>query len=99
MKTLREEFGGASKSRVMLIYDVWRTKGGTERVQVRTDYMDIEEVVSQYGDFIYDGWYTEGWFPEDGRTKASLWACATGERRVNPVLYDNWENGLGYKLD
>ena len=89
MKTLREEFKDAHNSVVMLIYDVWKKEGSTERTQVRLPYMPIEEVVEKYGDFISTGWYTEGW-TNDGRWKASLWAMADEERSVDPWLYKNW---------
>lgn len=89
MKTLREEFANANNSVVMLIFDVWKEKGSTERTQVRLPYMPIEEVVEKYGSFIYDGWYTEGW-TKYGRWKASLWAMADEQHRVNRELYENW---------
>ena len=90
MKTLREAYADAHNSVVMLIFDVWKEKGSTERTQVRLPYMPIEEVVEKYGDFYNTGvWYTEGW-TEDGRWKASLWAMADEERRVDPWLYENW---------
>lgn len=89
MKMLREAFADAHDSVVMLIFDVWKEKGSTERTQVRLPYMPIEEVVEKYGDFYYTGWYTEGW-TEDGRWKASLWAMADEERRVDPWMYENW---------
>lgn len=90
MKTLREAFTDAHNSVVMLIFDVWKEKGSTERTQVRLPYMPIEEVVEKYGDFYYTGvWYTEGWTAA-GRWKASLWAMADEERSVDPWLYKNW---------
>ena len=75
LETLRDKFEGSEKYRVSLIYDVWKEKGKPERTQVQTKYLDIEDVVKEFGDFIYEGWYTEGWF-DDGRIKASLWAIA-----------------------
>ena len=89
MKTLREAFADAHNSVVMLIFDVWKEKGSTERTQVRLPYMPIEEVVEKYGDFYYTGWYTEG-RTAAGRWKASLWAIADEERRVDPWLSENW---------
>ena len=89
LETLRDKFKDAHNSKVMLIYDVWKEKGGKERTQVRLPYMNIEEIVDKYGDFIYDGWYTEGW-TEDGKWKASLWAMADKEHRVDAELYENW---------
>lgn len=95
LETLRDRFGTAHQSRVMLIYDVWKEKGKTERTQVRTPYMNIEDIVKEFGDFIYGGWYTEGWF-DDGRIKASLWAIPDDEHSIDPVLYENWKSGRGY---
>lgn len=89
MKTLRETYAGCNNTVVMLIFDVWKEKGSTERTQVRLPYMPIEEIVEKYGDFYYTGWYTEGW-TEDGRWKASLWAMADKDRRVDPWMYENW---------
>lgn len=92
METLKEKFGGSDKCKVMLIFDVWKDndKGNTDRTQVRLPYINIEEVVEKYGDFIYSGWYTEGWEPETGRTVASLWAYADDKHRIDPDLYENW---------
>jgi hypothetical protein len=89
MKTLRETYAGYNNIVVRLIYDVWKEEGSTARTQVRLPYMPIEEVVEKYGDFIYDGWYTEGW-TEDGRWKASLWAIADKKRRIDPWMYEHW---------
>lgn len=89
MKTLRETYAGCNNTVVMLIFDVWKEKGSTERTQVRLPYMPIEEIVEKYGDFYYTGWYTEGW-TEDGKWKASLWAMADKEHRVDAELYENW---------
>lgn len=89
LRTLKDVYGDANNSVVMLIFDVWKEEGSTARTQVRLPYMPIEEVVDEYGDFIYECWYTEGW-TEDGRWKASLWAMADKERRVDPWLYENW---------
>lgn len=89
MKTLRETYADAHNTVVMLIFDVWKEKGSTERTQVRLPYMPIEEVVEKYGGFWYEGWYTEGW-TEDGRWKASLWAMADEDHRVDPWMYENW---------
>lgn len=90
METLREKFAGDHNSYVMLIFDVWKDSEHTDRTQVRLPYMNIEDVVKKYGDFIYSGWYTEGW-TEDGRWKASLWAMTADEKRsVDSWLYKNW---------
>ena len=88
LRTIRDVFEGEDKSIVMLIFDVWESSGSTRRTQVRLPYMKIEDVVEKYGDFIYDGWYTEGFDGE--RIKASLWACADKDRRVDPWLYNHW---------
>lgn len=90
MKTLKEEFGDSNKYKVMLIFDVWKEKGSTDRTQVRLPYMNIEEIIEKYGNFIYCGWYTEGWENETGRIVASLWAYADDKHRVDPNLYENW---------
>jgi hypothetical protein len=89
MTTLKEKFVNDHNTVVMLIFDVWKEKGSTERTQVRLPYMPIEEVVEKYGDFYYEGWYTEGW-TEDGKWRASLWAWASDGHRVDPDLYENW---------
>lgn len=89
MKTLRELYENDHNHVVTLIFDVWKEEGSTEHTQVRLPYMPIEEVVEKYGDFYHDGWYTEGW-TEDGRWKASLWAVANADYRVDPWLYENW---------
>ena len=90
MERLKEKFSGSNKCKVMLIFDVWKEKGTTCRTQVRLPYMNIEEVIEKYGDFIYSGWYTEGWEPETGRIIASLWAYADDKHRIDPDLYENW---------
>ena len=95
LNTVRDEFADANDSVVMVIYDLWREKGAKDKTQVRTDYMMIEDVVKEFGDCIYQGWYTEGW--EDERLKASMWIMADEKHRVDPVLYDNWTSGLGYR--
>ena len=89
MKTLRETYAGCNNTVVMLIFDVQKEKGSTERTQVRLPYMPIEEIVEKYGDFYYTGWYTEGW-TEDGKWKASLWAMADETRRIDPWMYEHW---------
>ena len=89
MKTLRELYAGCNNTVVMLIFDVWKEKGSTERTQVRLPYMPIEEIVEKYGDFYYTGWYTEGW-TEDDKWKASLWAMADETRRIDPWMYEHW---------
>ena len=91
METLREKFAGVHKSKVRLIYDVWKEKGSVEREQIQLPYMNIEEVIDRYGDFIYHCWYTDGWEKETGRTLASLWAFADDKHRVDPVLYEKWK--------
>ena len=106
LETLRDKFDGHKDSKVMLIFDVWKAEGSTDRTQVRLPYMNIEDVVEKYGDFVYDGWYTEGWVEDPqggaevtdiltgekvkGRHKASLWAMADKEHSVDPDLYENW---------
>lgn len=65
METLREKFAGDHDSYVMLIFDVWKDSEHTDRTQVRLPYMNIEDVVKKYGDFIYSGWYTERWTDEE----------------------------------
>ena len=90
MVSLKEKFAGCNNSKVMLIFNVWKEKGSTKYTQVRLPYMNIEEVVEKYGDFGYDGWYTEGWETETGRTVASLWAYADDKHRVDSDLYENW---------
>ena len=90
MKTLKEVFADSNNYKVMLIFDVWKEKGSTDRKQVRLPYTNIEEIVEKYGDFHYECWYTEGWEKETGRTIASLWAFADKEHRVDPDLFDNW---------
>lgn len=90
METLKEKFGGSNKYKVMLIFDVWKEKGNTDRTQVRLPYMNIEEIVEKYGTFLYEGWYTEGWENETDRIVASLWAYADDKHRIDPDLYKNW---------
>ena len=86
--TIREVFKGENTQRVRVIYDVWKEHESPARTQVRTDYMDIEEAVDKYGDFIYWSWYTEGFSNE--RTVASMWAFADKAHRVDPELYERW---------
>lgn len=90
LETLRDKFDGDNKSKVMLIFDVWKAEGSTDRTQVRLPYMNIEDVVEKYGNFVYDCWYTEGWEKETCRTVASLWAIADKEHSIDPDLYENW---------
>lgn len=106
LETLRDKFDGHKDSKVMLIFDVWKAEGSTDRTQVRLPYMNIEDVVEKYGDFVYDGWYTEGSVEDStgdvefkdmiteeiikGRYIGSLWAMADEKRRVDPDLYENW---------
>ena len=90
MKTLKEIFGASNKYKVMLIFDVWKENEGTDRTQVRLPYMNIEDVIEKYGNFVYWGWYTEGWENETGRIVASLWAYADDKHRIDPDLYENW---------
>lgn len=85
LETLRDKFEGKDRYRVRLIYDVWKEPGKPERTQVRTPYMDIEEAVSRYGNFIYTSGYTEGWC-DDGRTKLSIWAIADESHATDPGL-------------
>ena len=95
LDTLKDKFADAHDSVVMLIFDVWKENGSS--TQVRLPYMNIEEVVEKYGDFVYSGWYTERWI--DGRYKASLWAIADSERRVDPWLYEHWPELWGENND
>ena len=88
LETIRDLFADAHDSVVMLIFDVWKEKDSKERTQVRLPYMKIEEVVDKYGDFVYSGWYTEGWI--NNRYKASMWASADAEHRVDWQLYEHW---------
>lgn len=88
MPTLKDKFADAHDSVVMLIFDVWKEEGKPDKTQVRLPYMKIEDVVEKYGNFVYSGWYTEGW--TDGRYKASLWTLADTERRVDPWMYEHW---------
>ena len=90
MERLKEKFSGNNKYKVMLIFNVWKEKGSTDITQVRLPYMNIEEVIEKYGDFIYSGWYTEGWEPETGRIIAALWAYADDKHRIDSDLYENW---------
>ena len=86
---LREQFKGANKSIVYLIYDVWRAPGCSDRAQVRTDYMKIEDAAEKYGDFTFDSWYTEGF--KDGRTVAAVWVSAPLNKAIDPELYEKWK--------
>ena len=88
LDTIRDKFADTDKYKVMLIFDVWKEEGKPARTQVRLPYMNIEDVVEKYGDFIYDCWYTEGF--ENGRTVASLWAMADEKHAVDPWLYEHW---------
>lgn len=77
-ETIRDRFGESNGYRVQVIFDVWEKRGSKNRRQLRTKYMDIEDVVQKYGDFIYGGWHIEGWW-KDGKVKAILWANPTGD--------------------
>lgn len=94
LATLRDKFDGCNESIVQVIYDVWKAKGSYVRTQVRTPYIKIEDAVAEYGDCIFDCWYTEGW--RYGRTVASIWIMGDEKHRVDPGLYENWTSGMGY---
>ena len=75
LETVKDKFKGCNDSVVRVIYDAWEKPGSTNKTQIRTDYMPIEDAVKEYGDCVYSGWYTDGW-TKDGRWKASMWISA-----------------------
>ena len=88
LDTIRDKFAGTDKYKVMLIFDVRKDEYTLARTWVRLPYMNIEDVVEKYGDFVFEWWHTEGF--ENGRTVASLWAMADDKHAVDPWLYEHW---------
>lgn len=88
---VRDHFKDAHDSIVMVIYDVWDMPGSRNRAQVRTEYMDIEDAVKEFGDCIFTGWYTEKWNATRQRWIATMWIGADEKHRIDPVLYERWK--------
>lgn len=91
MESLREHFTNRqSNIFVNLIYDEWEEPGSTNRAQQRVNNIPMEELLQEYGDWIYEGAYTT--LRTVPRIEIDVWAIATDERKYSKKYRNSIKN-------
>lgn len=78
-RSLQERFHKRPNYEIRLLYDQWICPNSTQRKQICVGPMTTDELLKEYGDFLYNGAYTTG-LAEDGHFTMDVWATATDER-------------------
>lgn len=89
MQTIKQHLDINDKNnQYRLIYDRWKCPNSKNKEQVKTELLDYETLIKEYGDFIYTGGYTTSNL-SNGGFSIDLWAIATDDRKYEYPMIVN----------